>query len=52
MTKFSKYAENIKSNWWKDYGVTNLLENDLDALSSRIYYVQNREASSWNVFQS
>ena len=28
------------------YGIVNLLDNDMDAILARIYYVQEREASS------
>ena len=30
------------------YDVCDVIDNDIDALRSRILYVQNREESSWN----
>ena len=39
----SYYVDNV---WRNKYDVENVLENDLDALLSRILYVQIRESSS------
>ena len=47
MTKFSVYANGISKFWSSDYNVCNVLDNDLCALRSRIFHVQNREHSSY-----
>ena len=31
------------------YGIDDIIENDIDAIFSRIIYVQNREEASWSV---
>ena len=33
------------------YQVDDISRNDIDALKSRIFYVQNREEASWNLFE-
>ena len=38
-------ASNFNKLWFNKYGVTNVLENDLCALISRIWFVQSREES-------
>ena len=45
--KFSKYFTFISNNFWKDYEIINLLDNDLDAVHARIKFVQNHEPSSF-----
>ena len=48
----SIYISNFNKLWFNKYGVTNVLENDLCALISRIWFVQSREESSmffWNL---
>ena len=42
----SNYISNFNKLWFNKYGVTNVLENDLCALISRIWFVQSREESS------
>ena len=32
---------------WSEYQIINILDNDLDAIHSRIKFVQNREPSSF-----
>ena len=31
------------------YQIDNVLDNDIDAITSRIFYVQNREEATWNL---
>ena len=31
------------------YGIDDILDNDIDAIRSRIIFIQNREEASWNV---
>ena len=45
--KFSEYFKFISNNFWNEYDIMNLLDNDLDAIYSRIKFVQNREPSSF-----
>jgi len=45
--KFSKYFKFISNNFWKEYEIINLLDNDLDAVHARIKFVQNHEPSSF-----
>merc|ERR1712126_112759 len=47
MIKFSAYANGITKSWSNLYDVRGVLDNDLCALRSRIFYVQNRENSSY-----
>ena len=47
MIKFSAYANGITKSWSNLYDVRGVLDNDLCALRSRIFYVQNREDSSY-----
>ena len=42
----SNYISNFNKLWFNKYGVTNVLENDLCALISRIWFIQSREESS------
>ena len=45
--KFSKYFAFISNKFWNEYEIINLLDNDLDAIYSRIKFVQNCEPSSF-----
>ena len=38
----------IENTFSSLYDVCDAIDNDIDALRSRILYVQNREESSWN----
>ena len=40
---YSQFISKVKSKAYKDYGIEELFENDMDAIKSRIYYVQCRE---------
>ena len=42
----------VFSTWQNIYNVDNILENDLDALMSRILYVQIREPSSMYILNA
>ena len=42
----------VFSTWQNIYDVDNILENDLDALMSRILYVQIREPSSMYILNA
>ena len=44
--KFSNFRRLFDSIFLKNYEIENVLENDLDALVSRIFFVQNHEQSS------
>ena len=39
-------SQYVNSTWLKKYNVPNVLNNDIQALIARIYYIQNREPSS------
>ena len=38
----------IENTFSSLYDVCDAIDNDIDALRSRIFYVQNREECSWN----
>ena len=44
--KFSYFRRSLDSLFLKNYETENILDNDLDALASRIFFVQNHERSS------
>ena len=44
--KFSLYAQSIEVNAWEKYEIVDLLDNDIDAIISRIFYVQRHEPAS------
>ena len=46
----SDFYKNIKHNFEELYNIKDIYENDLDALHSRISFVQQREASSLPLF--
>ena len=48
MIKHSMFAGAISDIWYKEYDIINPLENDIDALLSRMFFIQRREPSSWN----
>ena len=44
--KFSLYAQSIEVNAMEKYEIVDLLDNDIDAIISRIFYVQRHEPAS------
>lgn len=44
---FSTFKSHIDDVWKTKYNVEDVLDNDLDALMSRLYFVQHREPSSY-----
>ena len=47
-TRHSYFVQKVDNVWQCKYGATDFLDNDLQALISRILYVQQREQSSMN----
>ena len=45
----SYFKENSESNYSCKYNVRDILDNDTDAILSRVLYIQNREPSSMYV---
>ena len=45
--KFSNIKKSIDKIGYKEYNVANIFDNDIDAIVSRMFYIQNMEPSSW-----
>ena len=48
MLNRSSFKLSLDNIFVQNYGFENFENNDLDAIKSRIFYIQNREDSSWD----
>lgn len=44
---YSNFKEYVDEFCYLKYNIVNILDNDVDAITSRLFYVQNHEPTSW-----
>ena len=49
LTNNSQLKTMLNDVFSNKYQIDNIDENDIDAINSRIFFVQNREEASWNI---